>query len=229
MLLAHSRLARPARADALPVEVAGVRLPRTPLSRKAAAYARASCPQFLFNHCMRTYLFGALQLARAGRAYRAEEAFAAAALHDLGLLPAFESARGSFEVDGADAAERWLRASGAPASAGERVWHAIELHDGAWALTRRAGPEAMLVAQGAGIDVDGPDAQQLDAHQLCEIVAAFPRLGFKQQFTQLLISHCERKPASQRATWLEGLCRAHAPHAPDSAVEDSIAAAAFQE
>src|SRR5580704_12832001 len=53
---------RPAPAAALPAEVAGVRLPRSALALKAAAYARASCPGFLFNHCMRTFLFGALKL-----------------------------------------------------------------------------------------------------------------------------------------------------------------------
>jgi len=46
----------------------------------------------------------------------------------------------------------------------------------------------------------------------------------------LLVAHCERKPDSQRATWLEGLCRAHAAHPrPDSAVEQAIAAASFAE
>jgi hypothetical protein len=42
------------------------------------------------------------------------------------------------------------------------------------------------------------------------------------------VAHCERKPASQRATWLEGLCRAHAP-ASDDAVAQHIAAAGFPE
>jgi hypothetical protein len=41
---------------------------------------------------------------------------------------------------------------------------------------------------------------------------------------------CGDSGDSQRATWLEGLCRAHAPHpAPDNAVEHEIAAAGFSE
>jgi hypothetical protein len=219
-----------ARADEMPAEVAGVRLPATDLAARAAAYARANCPDYLFNHCMRTFLFGALQLKRQRRAYAAEDAFVAAALHDLGLVPAFESARASFEIDGADAAERWVRKSGGSALEADRVWFAVELHDGAWALTRRQGPEAMLVSLGAALDVDGPRPGDLQAGELEEVVAAFPRLRFKRRFTQLLVAHCERKPDSQRATWLEGLCRAHGAHpVPDDAVEQQIAAAGFTE
>jgi hypothetical protein len=230
MLLACCARVGPARAAALPAEVAGVRLPRSALALKAAAYARASCPAFLFNHCMRTFLFGALKLQRRQLRYRADAAFVGAALHDLGLLPPFESPHASFETDGADAAERWLRGNGASAADTDLVWHEIQMHDGPWALTRRAGAEAQLVALGAGIDVDGPDPDELGQREIAEVVAAFPRLAFKREFTALLIAHCARKPLSQRATWLEGLCRAHSGHAPlDTAVEERIAAAAFVE
>jgi hypothetical protein len=223
-------LLRLARAAELPAEVAGLPLPRSSRARAVAAFARAHCPDYLFNHCMRTYLFGALNLARQGTAYRAEDAFIAAALHDLGLLPAFESPRGSFETDGANAAEEWARRQGMPAAAADRIWHAVQLHDGAWALTRRQGAEAMLVATGARIDVEGFEPGELQAQQLQEILAAFPRLQFKQQFTALLVAHCDRKPDSQHATWLEGLCRAHAVHPrADTAVEEEIAASAFSE
>jgi HD domain len=219
-----------ARAAALPTQVAGVALPRTPLAQRAAAYARASCPAFLYNHCLRTFVFGALQLQRQQLACREEEAFIAAALHDLGLLPAFETPRGPFEVDGADAAEHWLHAQGEPAQLGDRIWHDVQMHDGPWPLTRRQGAEAQLVALGAGIDVVGPDPGEVEPRALQEILAAFPRLSFKREFTALLIAHCQRKPAAQRATWLEGLCRAHVSHPlPDTAVEQRIAAAAFSE
>jgi hypothetical protein len=223
-------LTRGTRAAELPSEVAGVALPRTPLATAAAAFARGKCPDYLFNHCMRTFLFGALELAKESRPYRAEDAFVAAALHDLGLLPEFETPKGSFEVDGADAAERWVREREGPAEEADRIWHAVEMHDGAFALTRRQGPEAMLVSIGAGTDVYGPDPGDLEERQLAEVLAAFPRLQFKRRFTALLIEHCERKPDSQRATWLEGLCSAQAAHPlPDDAVERHIAAASFAE
>jgi hypothetical protein len=217
-------------APALPTEVAGVPLPRSALALRAADYARASCPDFLFNHCMRVFLFGSLHLKSQRIGYRAEDAFVAAAFHDLGLLPTFETPTASFEVDGADTAEHWVRAQGGGSRESDRIWHAIEMHDGAFALTQRQGPEAVLVAEGAGLDVYGPDSGEIGERALNEVLTAFPRLGFKQRFTELLVAHCERKPLSQRATWLDGLCHAHATHpVPDDLVEQRIRAAAFNE
>jgi hypothetical protein len=213
----------------LPLEVAGIKLPRSTLARTAAQFSRSHCPDYLFNHCMRTFLFGAVALQAQQRTYDADQAFAAAALHDLGLLRAFASPTGSFEIDGANQAERLLLEAGLSAKNADTVWHAIVLHDVRFALARRQGPEAMLVAMGAGCDVDGPDPQSIDAARIAEIVAAFPRLQFKKRFTALAIDHCKRKPLSQRGTWLEGLCREQAPAAWRDTVEQEIAAAPFSE
>jgi hypothetical protein len=229
-LLARYPAAPLAYAADIPAEVAGVHLPHSPRALAAAAYARRSCPDYLFNHCMRTFVFGGLQLHRQQRDYVAEEAFIAAALHDLGLLPAFETPRGSFEVDGADAAERWVTEQHGTAAEADRIWHAVQMHDGSFALTRRQGPEAMLVALGAGADVYGAERADIEAARVEEVVAAFPRLKFKQQFTALLVAHCARKPASQHGTWLESLCHEHAPQGTaEDAVEKAIAAAPFAE
>ena len=55
----------------LPREVAGIAIPRSPAATRAAALARQSCPDFLFNHCMRTFLIGALALQRQKLTYDA--------------------------------------------------------------------------------------------------------------------------------------------------------------
>lgn len=219
----------PAHADVtLPMEVAGVAIPHSPLALKAVAYARNAYPDFLFNHCMRTFLFGALAVKALGLTYNADRAFIAAAMHDLGLLAGFESPRGSFEIDGANAAEKFALDQGLSASDADQVWHAIVFHDGRWAITKRQGPDAMLVSAGAGADVDGPD-DGIPKKLVAEIVAAFPRLQFKKHFTQLAVDHCMRKPESQRGTWLEGLCREHVPKAFNSTTEQEIAGAPFTE
>lgn len=211
----------------MPHEVAGIKLPQSPIARIAAQFSRRNCPDYLFNHCMRTFLFGAISMRSMQHAYNPDTAFAAAALHDLGLLSAFRSKTGSFEIDGADRAERLMRASGLSPHDSDTVWHAIALHDVRFAIAARQGPEAMLVAVGAGSDVDGPDTDTIDAKQTAEIVTAFPRLNFKKQFLALAIDHCQHKPLSQRATWLEGLCREHAPAAWTDTVEHEITDAPF--
>lgn len=214
----------------MPKEVAGIAMPRSPASVRAAALSRQSCPDFLFNHCMRTFLIGALAMQKQKLAYNADEAFIAAALHDLGLLPAFESKSQSFEIDGANAAEKFARDNGLSVEAADIVWHGIAFHDVRFSITRRAGPEAMLVALGAAGDVDGPDlSTDEEKRGIAEIVAAFPRLQFKNRFTSLLIDHCKRKPTSQHATWLEGLCREQVPGAWTDTVEKEIMDAPYAE
>lgn len=216
--------------SALPMEVAGIALPRSPAAVRAASLARQACPDFLFNHCMRTFLIGALAMRRQTVSFNAEAAFIAAALHDLGLLPAFASKSQSFEIDGADAAEKFARENGLSGSEADTVWHGIAFHDVRFSITRRAGPEAMLVASGAGGDVDGPELDtDEERRQLAEVVAAFPRLEFKRRFTALLVDHCRLKPTSQRGTWLEGLCREQVPGAWGDTVEEEIMAAPFAE
>jgi hypothetical protein len=214
----------------MPKEVAGVAIPRSPEAIRAAAFARQSCPDYLFNHCMRTFLIGALAMQKQALTYNADDAFIAAGLHDLGLLPAFASKARSFEIDGANAAEKFARDNGLSAEEADIVWHGIAFHDVRFSITRRAGPEAMLVALGAAGDVDGPSlSTDVEKRQIAEVVAAFPRLQFKNRFTTLLIDHCKRKPTSQRGTWLEGLCREQVPGAWNDTVEKEIMAAPYNE
>ena len=157
--------------SALPAEVAGVEIPQSAIAARAAKFARQSCPDFLFNHAMRTFLFGALAMRRQKFSYNADDAFVAAALHDLGLLPAFASKSQSFEIDGANAAEKFARDAGLSIGDADVIWHGVAFHDVRFAITRRAGQEAMLVALGAGGDVDGPDLDTEDEkRQLAEVV-----------------------------------------------------------
>jgi hypothetical protein len=213
----------------LPREVAGVAIPRSRNAVLAAQYAKQHQPDFLFNHCMRTYVFGALCAQKMGLVFDADEAFIAAAMHDLGLLPAFASKDASFEIDGADAAEKFGRSLGMSERRADVIWHSVEMHDGKWALTSRQGPEAMIVSSGAAADVDGPKTSVVDARRAAEAIEAFPRLQFKARFTALLVDHCRRKPLSQRSTWLEGLCRETVPAAWTETVEHEIAQAPFAE
>ena len=191
--------------------MAGIQLPSTSLARKAAALSRTASPEFLFNHCIRSYLFGAIHAVRRGIHYDAEAAFIAAALHDFGLLPHFASPDLAFEVDGANAAEAFLRGAGAPVSEDNAVWNAIALHATRPQFISHQPAEVLVLGAGVGSDFAGVDPTEIDPHQQHEILAAFPRLGFKQGFFNLLGDHCRRKPLSQRATWLSDYCRAQVP------------------
>jgi len=212
---------------ALPSEVAGISLPRTRLALAAAALSQRAGSDFLFNHCMRTFVFGALHARYHGHTYDAEPAFVAAALHDLGLLSAYATNEQSFEVDSANAAEKFAIESGASAKEAGLIWTAAVMHDMRWAIVSRQSPTVLLVAAGAGADVIGPDPDIISAQLTQRVLQAFPRLGFKSRFQNLLTDHCRRKPAAQLGTWLEGYCRAAVPDAHLSSTAAAINAAPF--
>jgi hypothetical protein len=213
----------------LPGEVAGIRFPDTNLARRAVAFSRRSCPDFLFNHSMRTFLFGAAVAARHKVTFDAEAAFVAASLHDLGLVPTFAKPENTFEVDGANAAEAFARSQGAPRSESSAVWSAIAMHTLRQQFIARQPGEVLVVSSGAGTDFAGPDRADIDQGRVDEIVAAFPRLQFKSRFLALLTGHCRLKPNSQRATWLESFCHATVPQTPVPSIASALANAPFTE
>ena len=193
----------------LPAEVAGVRLPDSLLAVAAADLARAACPPFLFNHCLRTFLFGALLAERDRIAYDGEMIFIAASLHDLGLTRSYASTEQPFEMDGADAAKAFLLSRGVSETRAELVWNAVALHTSM--LVEHHPAQVALVGDGAGVDVFGSQLSTLSRERVLAVVAAFPRRSFNTEFRDLLIDHCQRKPFAQHGTWLEGFCRLHNP------------------
>jgi hypothetical protein len=197
----------------LPSSVAGIEIPRSQVARAAAALSRHACPEVLFNHCMRTFLFGALHEHHHGRTYNADAAFVAAALHDLGLLKTYETAEKPFEIDSANAAEQLALENGLSPGVAKLIWNAAVMHDMRWAVVEKQNPTVELVAAGASADVVGPDEDMIAPAATAEVLKAFPRLGFKVEFAQLLTEHCKRKPLSQLGTWLDGYCRAAVPGA----------------
>src|SRR5215831_14369800 len=140
--------------------LAGVRIPDTPLAKAAVDLLEVTSPQFICNHCVRTYVFGNLAVRRIGCSIIDEEiAFCGALLHDLGLVPAHTGAN-RFEVDGADAAREFcLKHQVAPERA-DRVWEAIALHTSAGIASRMAA-EIALVHLGAALDFLGLGIDQV--------------------------------------------------------------------
>jgi hypothetical protein len=229
MIASGASLALTRPAKMLPNSVAGIEIPRSRAAAAAAVFARQACPEVLFNHCMRTFLFGALHEQHHGRSYNAEAAFVAASLHDLGLLMAYETAGRPFEVDSANAAEQLALQNGLSAQVATLIWNAAAMHDMRWAIVEKQNPTVELVAAGASADVLGPDEEMISRAATAEVLRAFPRLGFKVQFAQLLTDHCSRKPLSQLGTWLDGYCRTAAPGAAFPDTKAAILTAPFSE
>lgn len=226
--VADPNTASTAAANTLPSTVAGVRIPDSSLAREAVAFVRSACPETLFNHVMRTYVFGSLVFDRNGVRYDQELVFVAAVLHDLGLVEAFQTPTERFEVDGADAARRFLQEQRVPAERAELVWDAIALHTSVGIATRKR-PEIALISVGSGLDFTGNDLQQIPADAVDEVLTAFPRLGFKQDALDKMISLCRTKPMAEIMHPFAEVGRRHIPDFPVPTVEDLLLAAPFEE
>jgi HD domain len=211
----------------LPDTVAGIAIPSTAIAHAAANFAATASPGFLFNHCVRTFLFGALMSQVHGVQYDAEVSFIASALHDLGLIERYSSKHEPFEIDGADAAKRFLSERGFAHARLEVIWDAIAMHTSA--LTDRKGPEVALVGTGAGIDVFGSQLRTLAPASVAAVLTHFPRLQFNSGFERLLLDYCQRKPLAQIGTWTDELCRSHVHGVTFPTIERGLKASPFKE
>src|SRR6516165_2893100 len=112
--------------------------PDTPLAKGAVDLLEATSPQFICNHCVRTYVFGNLAARSLGRSIIDEEiAFCGALLHDLRLVPA-HAVENSFEVEGADAAREFCLTHQVAPEGADRVWESIALHTSVGIASRMA-------------------------------------------------------------------------------------------
>jgi hypothetical protein len=109
------------------VVLAGIEVTDTALVRDAVELARTSLEPYLFNHSMRSWLFGILLSEHAELPPDPELLAVSAVLHDLGLADRY-TAEERFEVDGANAARAFLKDRGISMQQTQVVWDAIALH-----------------------------------------------------------------------------------------------------
>lgn len=167
-------------------------LPATPVADAVLAVVRASEPESIVNHSIRSFLFAEL-LAGDRRLvtepdYDRDLLFAATVLHDLGTgtgAPGKER----FEVEGADLAAQILTDLALPAAAVDRVWEAIALHTSP-GIAERRGLLAYLTAEGSKMDI-GFHAD-LTAPHLPRIHAAYPRRQMVKTLTDAIVAHASR-------------------------------------
>src|SRR5689334_20314448 len=111
----------------IPQVVAGVKLPDSKLARDATDFTRGLSAPIVFNHVLRSYVFGELLGQAKGLKFDSELFYLGAVLHDLGQTERFMGPQ-RFELDGADAAAEFLKDQGVPQEAVEVVWDAVALH-----------------------------------------------------------------------------------------------------
>jgi len=188
------------------IDINAIRLPDSAAALQASEHAQSLSEPWLFNHCLRTYIWGAL-LAQTGQIrFDSELLFIASALHDLGLTDAHtckDQSCDCFAVEGARAAHRFAAGIGWESERCDRLAEAISLHLNVH-VGLRHGPEAHLLHEGAALDVIGARLRQIGPAAVKTVLAEYPRLGFQEHLVAGMKEQARLRPNS-RAAFLLGL------------------------
>jgi hypothetical protein len=201
----------------LPQEVAGIKLPDSTLARGATDFTRAVSAPVVFNHVLRSYLFGELLGRAKGLEFDHELFYLGAVLHDLGLTERFMGQE-RFEVDGADAAAEFLKDKGAPKEWVEVVWDAVALPPRA-ASSGASSRKSLWSARGPWWTFSASELTNSPKEAVVQVIAEFPRMAFKKEYQKVLdeVVARKRKPETTSFTFLADIGERYVPgyHAPN--------------
>jgi hypothetical protein len=173
------------------VSPARVLPPNSPLTRAAEDVAIRVLPATLLNHSYRAYQFASALGELEGLEVDTEVLFAAALLHDTGLVLA--DGKDDFTLTSARLARDVAEQVGLSTAATEILQTAITMHYSP-RVPLTAGPVAYLLAAGAGVDVVGMRSWDLPPRILAEAVRDYPREDFKAYFAGAWAAEAARVP-----------------------------------
>lgn len=190
-----------------PVMIGSIVAPDSQLALQTADLVRRahSNSVALFNHVHRTWWFAEFLGKKREMQYDRELVYLASLMHDLGLSPD-HAADKRFEVDGADAATKFLETTDYPKTKTSILWDAIALHALPDIADRRE-PEVALVHFGAHVDVMGLRLEEISPDLIADTLALYPRVGFKKAFTEALAEVARRKPQTAIGSGLADIAR----------------------
>jgi HD superfamily phosphodiesterase len=175
--------------------IAGIAIPDTQLVRDVTEYVRDVENDLLFDHSRRVFLFGAVQGQRRALDPDLELLYVGAMFHDVGLTADYRDSTFRFEVDGANAAEKFLRDRGVDDATVRKVWLSIALHTTP-GVPEFLDPEIALVTAGVETDVLGIGRDDLSDDVRNAVTAAHPRPDFKRRILQAFTDGNRHRPSS---------------------------------
>ncbi len=191
--------------------LAGIEIPDSRIASEATELVQDTSTSLLFHHSRRVFLWGSLYGRQLGLDYDPELFYVGALFHDLGLVEGeHRSEAERFEIDGANAARRFLEGHGVPEERVMTVWESIALHTTPQ-VPRYKQPEVRLVNWGVEYDIPGRHFDELTAAQRDDVIAAHPRPGFKVGVLEALSGVLRDKPDTAFLTWQADLLAAARP------------------
>jgi hypothetical protein len=176
----------------------GVPEPQTTAGRAALEVATEYCSPALLNHCLRSYIWAVSHAERNGIGFDEELLYVSAMLHDIGLVPAFDSHTVPFEVAGGHVA--WVFGAGAgwPPERRRRASEIIVRH--MWdEVDVTEDPEGHLLELATGLDISGRHPEWWPQEFRDVVVRRLPRLGLRAEFLHCFQEQAMRKPGSTAA------------------------------
>lgn len=209
----HSDSAASSSREVLSTIDSSTGLMNSALAQKALQFIRAKEHPAVFNHSIRTFLY-ARHLATADDQVANQDAlFAACLFHDAGTIDDFNGDQ-RFEIEGADAAARFLAGEGWKPAEIEPVWQAITLHTSA-GIAERFGTLTRYTRLGVRTDFGDHDLLGFP-EVIVKAEADFARLDIERILSELVIAQAiEHRQKAPSSTWPGELLRAHLadPHA----------------
>jgi hypothetical protein len=175
-------------------------LPDSHAVRDAYAQAEAESPRWLFNHVVRSWLYGAKLAQQRALAPDAELVAVAVLLHDLGLARGGAPDR-RFEVLGADAGRAFALSHDMGERRADTIWDSIALHTTA-SIGHHKGTDVACCSYGIACDYGGVGYQTLSDDNKKVILSAYPRLDMKKQLTTCLCGIAKNHPNTTRDNFI---------------------------
>lgn len=187
------------------LDLARLRVPDSPMARRAEQMLQETSPEYLINHSHRTYLWGAVLGRHDKVQYDEELLYVACLLHDMGLTDQFNGADADshlpsycFAVEGAKAAEGLAQDARWPELRRDSLAEAISLHLNP-TVGMEHGAEAHLLNAGAALEVSGMRKWSIDPGTVDAVLNRYPRKNFKHEIDIMMRQQIAVRPC----------CRAH--------------------
>src|SRR5262249_31108189 len=120
---------------------------------------------------------------------------------DIGLTPGVHGVN-RFEVNGANAAQAFIKERGLSDRRAQLVWDLVALNSTA-SIALHKEPEVALGTMGIGLDYGGFGFEaMISPTEMAEIVRAFPRLKMKQSFASTCRHLVETRPETASDNFL---------------------------
>jgi hypothetical protein len=176
-------------------------------SEPACAGARAVAGRYysvaLLNHCLRSYVWAAAYGSRQGVPYDPELLYVGTLLHDIGLVPEFDSHVIGFDDASGHVADVFAAGAGWPEARRARLVKVVLSH--MWDVVDvDVHPEGFLLERSTSMDISGRFLDDFPVGFRAEVLRRLPRAGIGVEFLECFRDQAERKPTSSPARAIQG-------------------------